>query len=237
MGSLDAILSVQDLDTRADQLRHRRDRLPELELLRAAQAQRAEVTARMEAVAARLHELRAREKALEDEAALVEERAAAVDRKLYDGSVVAHRELEAFQADHRMLKQRQSQLEDEAIALMEEAEPVAGELAVLEEQAACHDAEIARLEAVLAEARAHIDAELAEVAAEREQAAAAVPPDVLAAYEPLRTRMGGVGAARLVGARCEGCHLEIPSAELEALRAAPADALVTCPECGRLLVR
>lgn len=237
MGSLDAILSVQDLDTRADQLRHRRDHLPELEPLRAAQAQRAEVTARIEAVAARLHELRAREKALEDEAALVEEKAAAVDRKLYDGSVVAHRELEAFQADHRMLKERQSQLEDEAIALMEEAEPVAEELASLEEQAAGHDAEIARLEAVLADARANIDAELAEVAAERERAAAAVPPEVLAAYEPLRTRLGGVGAARLVGARCEGCHLEIPSAELEAVRAAPADALVTCPECGRLLVR
>jgi predicted nucleic acid-binding Zn-ribbon protein len=167
----------------------------------------------------------------------VEEKAAAVDRKLYDGSVVAHRELEAFQADHRMLKERQSQLEDEAIALMEEAEPVAEELASLEEQAAGHDAEIARLEAVLADARANIDAELAEVAAERERAAAAVPPEVLAAYEPLRTRLGGVGAARLVGARCEGCHLEIPSAELEAVRAAPADALVTCPECGRLLVR
>ena len=59
----------------------------------------------------------------------------------------------------------------------------------------------------------------------------------IAAYELTRTQMGGIGAARLLGNRCEGCHLEIPSAELEAVRRAPEDAVVTCPECGRILVR
>ena len=53
----------------------------------------------------------------------------------------------------------------------------------------------------------------------------------------LRRSLGGVGAARLSGARCEGCHLEIPSAELERLRRAPDDAVVNCPECARILVR
>ena len=62
-------------------------------------------------------------------------------------------------------------------------------------------------------------------------------PELLATYEPLRTSLGGVAVARLHGARCEGCHLEIPSAELEELRRAPADQAVHCPECLRILVR
>ncbi len=59
----------------------------------------------------------------------------------------------------------------------------------------------------------------------------------MAAYEPLRSSLGGVAVARLLGSRCEGCHLEIPSAELEDVRRAPEDQIVTCPECLRILAR
>ncbi len=100
-----------------------------------------------------------------------------------------------------------------------------------------HDARIATLATDVAAAQAELDGELAAVVATRAAAAAEVPGDVLGAYEATRSRMGGIGAARLVGNRCEGCHLEIPSAELEEVRRAPEDAVVTCPECLRILVR
>lgn len=237
MGSLDDLLAVQALDTRADQLRHRRATLPEREDLVAAQARRGAAEAQAAQVRSTLHALRSRQKALEDEASLVEDKAADIDRKLYDGSVTAHKELEAFQADHRLLKARQTELEDGAIEVMEQAEPVEAELSALEAAVADQQAEMDRLATAIAGAEAQIDAELVETAADRERAAAGVPEDVLATYEPLRAALGGVGAAKLVGARCEGCHLEIPSAQLEAVRHAPADAVVTCPECSRLLVR
>ena len=63
------------------------------------------------------------------------------------------------------------------------------------------------------------------------------PIQLLATYSDLRSGLGGVAVARLNGARCEGCHLEIPSAELEGVRRAPEDSLVSCPECLRILVR
>ena len=121
MGSLDGLIDVQTLDTRADQVRHRRDHLPQAEAVAEARRDRDAADARAETARGRLRELVKREKALEDEAALVEDKAAEIDRKLYDGSVVAHKELEAFQADHRLLKARQSELEDEAIEIMEAA--------------------------------------------------------------------------------------------------------------------
>lgn len=237
MSSLDDLLAVQALDTRADQLRHRRSSLPELEALAAARSAQAGAEGRAAEVAGRLHEVRRKEQALEDEASLVEEKAAEVDRKLYDGSVVAHKELEAFQADHRMLKERQAQLEEAAIELMEEAEPIEAELAGVQAEVDEHAATVARLGAEVSALQADIDAELAAVEQERSSVAAGVPAEVLEAYEPIRARQGGVGVARLVGARCEGCHLEIPSAQLEEVRRAPDDELVTCPECGRLLAR
>ena len=86
-------------------------------------------------------------------------------------------------------------------------------------------------------AEAEIAAELEQVAADRRSAAAGLPPEIVAAYEPLRAQLGGVGAARLSGGRCEGCHLELPSAQLAGVRRAEPEALITCPECGRLLVR
>jgi len=237
VGSLDDLLAVQALDTRADQLRHRRASLPERAEWAAARDRRDGAGSRADTVRTRLHDLRHQQKALEDEASLVEDKATEVEGKLYDGTITAHKELEAFQADHRMLKARQSELEDGAIEVMEQAEPVESELGGLEAAAADQQAQMDRLETAIAGAEAQLDAELADTVTERAAAASGLPSEVIEAYEPLRTQLGGVGAARLLGARCEGCHLEIPSAQLEAVRKAPPEAIVTCPECGRLLVR
>ena len=61
--------------------------------------------------------------------------------------------------------------------------------------------------------------------------------ELVATYAALRPRLGGIAIARLVRNRCDGCHLAIPSAELEVVKKAPADAVVHCPECTRILVR
>ncbi len=84
---------------------------------------------------------------------------------------------------------------------------------------------------------ASIDAEIEVEEGARESAAGSVPERVLADYTSLRKRLGGIGAARLTGARCDGCHLEIPPAELDEVRRAAEDATVFCPQCGRILVR
>ena len=63
------------------------------------------------------------------------------------------------------------------------------------------------------------------------------PTDLLALYEKLRARTGGVGAAALRQRRCEGCRLELNSAELRPAARAAADEVLRCEECGRILVR
>ena len=68
-------------------------------------------------------------------------------------------------------------------------------------------------------------------------AAAGVPPELLARYEALRAKLGGTGAARVVGGSCGGCHLVLPSMEVDRIKKAPPDAVITCDQCGRILVR
>ena len=80
--------------------------------------------------------------------------------------------------------------------------------------------------------RAAIEAEEAV----RAEVAAGLPAELAERYERLRTHLGGVGAARLVGDRCEGCHLTLPSMELERIHHLPADTFATCPQCDRILV-
>jgi uncharacterized protein len=237
VASLDDLLHVQELDTRLDQLRHRHETLAERSELQSVSESLRGSEASEQDCATRLRSVRSAQKEAEDHAALLDNKAAEVQASLYDGSVSAHKELESLQLEHRMLKEHQSEHEDRALELMEQAEPIESELA------AARDAVLAlrtRLEDVrvrLAEAEASIDGEIAGVTAERGSATDAVPAEILETYETLRRQLGGVAVARLMGARCEGCHLEIPSAQLEVVRRAPADALVTCPECFRILVR
>ena len=237
MGALEELLVVQTHDTRADQLRHQRAHLPELAQAATIRDEIAAIDAERSVVGGELGGIRSAEHRLEDEAATVQAKAADVERRLYDGSVTAHKELEDLQADHRSLVARQAQLEDEAIELMEQAEPLQARVDGLDDRRAALQGDLDSLQAVIDTTQAELDGLISVEAAARESAAQQVDAGVLRDYDSLRARLGGVGAARLEGSRCEGCHLEIPPAELDGVRRAPEDTTVFCPQCGRILVR
>ena len=237
VANLDSLLTLQEIDTTLDQLRHRRANLPERAELEAARRAAADGATAVDAAFARLHEVQSAEKAREDEAATTEAKVAEVERTLYGGTVKAAKELEAYQADLQMLQDRQARLEDEALELMEQAEPLDAELGRLREVSEAATATVDAVQDRLVVAEAEIDAEIERVEGGRSEVAESLPAEVVDQYDGLRRALGGTGAARLNGARCEGCHLEIPSAQLEEVRRAPEDAVVSCPECGRILVR
>jgi predicted nucleic acid-binding Zn-ribbon protein len=83
---------------------------------------------------------------------------------------------------------------------------------------------------------AEVDSEIEVLNSARAEATTAVPEDLTATYAQLRLRLGGVGAARLVGARCGGCYLTLPATELDRLRHQPPGTLSFCDQCGRILV-
>jgi uncharacterized protein len=147
------------------------------------------------------------------------------------------KEAETLQAEITGLKQRRAAAEDDELAIMERLEPIEAKLAQLAAQkvplVAQQDAETT----ALASASANVAQELAGVLTDRAAAAADLPAALVTRYEKMRGHLGGVAVARLDHGTCLGCNMKLSSKETEALRAAAADELVECEQCGRLLVR
>ena len=236
MSVADDLLQVQDHDTAADRLRHRRATLPELAQLASVGDRLAELEVALAEVTARRDDVARREKRLDDEVAAVTSKMAEVKGLLYSGAVSAIRELQAMEAEVEALTRRRTVLEDELFEAMEEREPLDARIAALEDERRVLDAEGSRLHAVVAEAQAALDGELAVELEGRAKAAAGLPPELATLYEQLRARSDGVGAARLVNGRCGGCHLTLPATEVDRLRRQPPDSLERCEQCGRILV-
>jgi hypothetical protein len=234
---LHALLEVQRLDTAADQLVHRRAGLPERAALASLREEVDRHRAALDEARARAHELERTQRRFEDEITLVEEKATTADRQLYSGSVTAAGELQALQEQVTSLRRRISGMEDDLLAVLEELEPVSAEVARLEAAHAEAEGRAADLAGALAEAESAIDAELGEVRAARAGLVTSVPDDLVARYEKIRARAGGVGIAVLdAHHHCTGCHLALPNREVDELRRSPTGTVVVHDECGRILV-
>jgi predicted nucleic acid-binding Zn-ribbon protein len=235
--AFEALAALQDLDSAIARLQHRRSHLEE----RAAVARvEADMDARHQGLGqtrARQREAASTQKALEGTLASTEARIAEIDKRMYSGTVSASRELQAMSDEVAHLKERVSDLEGQVLEAMEVSEPIDAEVAALEAEEAGGTAEVERLRGLATGAEAEIDAELAAQQQARAAAVEAVPPALLTEYDQLRRKLDGVGAARLVGNLCTGCHLSLSATEVDHIRHQPPDTTVYCENCGRILIR
>lgn len=233
---LDNLLELQTRDTAIDRLRHRRDTLPERAALEAVQAELGVLRQQLAEETARREEVAREEQRFDDEARSLEDRAAEVERRMYSGEVTSPRELQALQADVDQLRRHRGGLEDRELEVMERRESLDAEVARLGARAGELETEAERLGAALAEVDKEIDGEMAVESTSRDEVAATVDAGLLADYETCRQRARGMGAARLNGTTCQGCHLSIPSVEAERIRKSPPGTVAHCDNCGCILV-
>jgi predicted nucleic acid-binding Zn-ribbon protein len=173
----------------------------------------------------------------EQDVDLVRQRAARDQQRLDSGAVGSPKDLENLQHEIASLAKRQSDLEDVVLDAMERREAAQQRVAELTQRAEAVQAKVTEAETRKADALQAIDAEGFSVARDREVLAAVIPSDLLRLYDKLRDQFGGIGAARLYQKRCEGCRLELNITELGEVRSAPADQVVRCENCRRILVR
>ena len=235
--SYEQILQIQALDLTIAQLRHRRENHPAKTKVSEVDAQLSEHDLSVAAIDEERHELTKQQKRLEDEVALVAEKRSDIDAKLYGGEVTASKELLALQDEAASLLARQTDMEDDNLVIMEQVEEVDSRLGVLAEAREAIASERAEHQSVLDAGIVEIDAELQVVEAERSAAAEPANTELLASYETLRDQFDGVAVARLVGSSCDGCHMQLSAVAVDQIGKMPEDAVVTCEECGRLLVR
>jgi hypothetical protein len=237
IGPLARLLDVQDHDTVVDQVRHRRATLPERTELANVERQLGALDARTKELRITRDELGDRQAALEQQIEASRTRREVLEKRMYAGQVVAARELQAMNEEVKHLTRHISELEDREIEVMEGLEPLDVELSAGDVMRDTLEADADRLRVDIGATELALDAELAAQTRARDAAASGVRDDLLARYEQLRAKLGGTGAARLVGGSCSGCHLALSAMELDRIRKAQPDAVITCEQCGRILVR
>ncbi|MFT4259744.1 zinc ribbon domain-containing protein [Microbacterium sp.] len=227
------LLDVADLDRRilqAERARTKPVQGPRItELVAIRQEQLRELTA----LTGARDDVRAELTRLESDVKLVEQRRARDAERL--AAATNSKEAQALEHEIDSLTRRQSDLEDaelDAMGRLEDAE------AAVAAQQALLDQTTAEGQELTAQAKADVAAatELGEqLARDRAAVTASVPADLLAEYT--RRAANNAGAALLTRGTCEGCRIVLPGTDLNAIRQAAETAVVSCPECGCILVR
>jgi predicted nucleic acid-binding Zn-ribbon protein len=229
------LLDLQAIDTALAQLAHKRKTLPEYaELDRLARELSALEDERVRAQVA-IDDLD-RDIARQDSDVEQVRARAAKDQSRLDVGTGPARELEALQHELATLARRQGELEDAELELMEQREAAQGVLDGVEQR-------LTAARGTRAEAERRRDETLSELSRDEEfrrsgrsPLAADLPGDLVQLYEKIREQ-SGMGAALLQHGRCGGCRLDLSGSERARVKAAPADEVVRCEECRRILVR
>ena len=235
--SLARLLDLQEIDISIDQLQHRRMNLPQRAELKRLAAEGIEAARAIQPVIDERAALAREEKRLEDEAAMVDAKATSEDKRLYSGTVTSPRELQAIHEEIGSLKRRQRELEDHALELMVQIEPLDTTIADAEHAQRSRQAQVDAVTDQLTIAEAEIDVELDACAAQRAALVGEFDASVVTQYDALRKRLGGVAVARLEQGSCRGCHLRLSSVDFDRIKHQPADTVVYCEQCGRILIR
>jgi len=230
------LLDLQAADTRLDQIAHAKARLPQLTELAALEARARTLDTQLVNTRTALGDVQREVDKAEADVQLVRDRAARDRARLGSGTGSA-KDLQALQHEVASLARRQSALEDVELEVMERAETLSSQVSTLEAARAQLSTGLAEAAAARDHAVGDLDAEGAQVSSRREGILPGVGDDLVALYEKVRRGSGGIGAAELKQRRCGGCRLELNPQEMNRIRAAPADEVLRCEECSRILVR
>jgi predicted nucleic acid-binding Zn-ribbon protein len=220
-----------------DALQHRLRTLPETAALADLDARRKALEGTIRDLQVDVSDLTEEQRKADADVEQVKARRVRDQGMVDSGAVGDPKALERMLGELESLQRRIASLEDTELEVMERLEEAQSaldahlvELGKLEEEAgtvgSAHSTKVAEIEA-----------ELAQLREERSAVAADVPGDLLALYEKLRDQKGGVGAAALRARECGGCRLTLNNTDLAAIAKAPADEVIRCEECNRILVR
>lgn len=230
------LLALQDADLHADQLAHHIEHHPVRIEQRALEARRVELGKRRLDLDATASVFRTRQAELEMEIAAIDHRVLTIEARMRSMAAGSFRDQEAMVTEIESLQSRKSELEDEELAAMESLEPIDADITYLDAEDDVLAGQVAEKGEALQEAVVGLDIELTSLREARPLLASNLPPALLEEYERLRTRLGGIGAARVVRGSCSGCNLSLASTELDHLRHAPSGTVSHCEQCGRILV-
>ncbi len=230
------LLDLQALDTRLDQIAHRKETLPELAELSALEAQTSILDDDLVRARTASGDVQREIIKADTDVQLVRERSTRNQARMEAGQGTA-KDMQALHHEVESLARRQSDLEDVELEVMERAEGLAADVSRLEAARAELTVRIDELEALRERVFAELDTEVEQIGHSRGDVVAGVGQDLVDLYSKIRASSGGIGAAVLRQRRCEGCNLELNQVDINRFTTAEQDEVLRCEECRRILIR
>lgn len=227
------LLDVAELDRRLQQAERLRTTPPQGARINELAKERQEQLRELTDLAGTRDDVRTELTRLESDVTVTEQRRTRDSDRL--AAATNPKDAQALEHELASLAKRISDLEDAQLDVMgrlEEAESAVAAQQALIDTTTTEGTELtAQAKAQIAAATTEID----QLTRDRTAITADMPDDLLAEYTRRASR--GIGVGLLRRGTCEGCRMMLPGTHLNEVRQAAPDAVLSCPECGAILVR
>ncbi|MGF2947940.1 zinc ribbon domain-containing protein [Microbacterium alcoholitolerans] len=227
------LLDIADLDRRIQQTERARTQPSQGERINELAGIRQQQVGELTALTGVLDDARSELARVESDVALATQRRDRDAERL--AAATDPKQAQALENEIASLARRISMLEDTELDIMGNVEEAQ---AAVDAQRALIDQTQAEGSQLTAAAKADIAAATTEgehLTRDRAALAESVAPDLIADYERRASR--GIAVGLLRGGVCEGCRMMLSGTDLNEVRRAASDDVVSCPECGAILVR
>jgi predicted nucleic acid-binding Zn-ribbon protein len=230
------VITLQTLDTSLTQLAHKEKTLSVIQALEiltishnstrdliiAAETEKADIK----------HELSKSEIDVEQVVTRIEK-----DEKRMASGTASPKELEQMQHELASLNKRRSELEEIELEVMVRVDGIDDRIKSLSVERDQFKLKMAELDAQKTKELTDIAEAVSSANSQRADISVKISTEVVELYEKIKKTGDGIGAARLIEGKCDGCHLSINAVELSKIKETAADEIVRCEECRRILVR
>ncbi len=230
MGALHDLYAVQLTDIAISQAQHRLAHLPESASYQFAKSASQKAIADLAAIDKQSTDAGTEIAGLEKQAHEIDATLARLNKQMK--TIIAPREAEALQHEITTCANNRSALDDRELELLEVVERCDMESVAVGSRVESTREALAIAEQLLRAARAAVNAEIAHLTEQRSAQSLVVSPSLLSTYDAKRKHRPDGAVSKLNGPTCSGCHLDLPTSEIDRLHKLPADELPECPHCG-----
>jgi len=230
------LIELQKIDTTILSCGVRLANLPEIEQIKAIHKRLEDAAIELKVVETELEDVSIDLRRSEVDVEAVVERMKKDEARLNSGAA-SPKELEQTQHELATLAKRKAELEDGELEIMMRFDSVKKRLDELaNDEVGLKQLEL-ELNVRLENSKSEINSELESAKVARAVLVPQIETSLYDLYEKVRASANGVGAALLIGNKCDGCHLEINAIERERIKGLDAEEVLRCEECRRILVR
>ena len=230
------LLEIASIDTKLIQLGHQRQGIAELKTTKDLEVELGSIELKIVAAQTEVSDLTAAQAKAESDVEQVAARIAKDQAKL-DGGQATPKELEGLQHELGTLANRFAELEEVELGIMQQLEDAQSAHEELTHDRNKVASELNDANEVLKTKQADLDEKISSEQKIKSELLGSLPKELAELYEKIRQDHGDVGAAMLHKGACQGCRIALDATELNRIKVLPADTVLRCEECRRILVR